>query len=290
MATSAIFRNLVQLACGPGQEIMLPLPYYPMYLVSAILVDAKVTFYNIDYKNSRVDMDSFRRAFDPDRTAMVVLNNPGNPLGNLLHKEEIIEINGIVGGHSFIVNDEVYNNCVFYQEYESPPSYLDERFQPNNIIINSFSKAFRMYTKRVGFAILPEPLIMPMRIMQQHTLLCSDPVNQWGMIEALKDEESPREVLEVYRTRAEYAYDTLHSVGCDPIQSFGGFYIVLDCNRWIRDHGMKDSKELAQDILYRVRVATVPGSDFGISNGLRLSFCNSRYNEAIDRLKDYFLH
>ena len=110
------------------------------------------------------------------------------------------------------------------------------------------------------------------------------------MIEALKDEESPREVLEVYRTRAEYAYDTLHSVGCDPIQSFGGFYIVLDCNRWIRDHGMKDSKELAQDILYRVRVATVPGSDFGISNGLRLSFCNSRYNEAIDRLKDYFLH
>jgi aspartate aminotransferase len=145
-----------------------------------------------------------------------------------------------------------------------------------------------MYTKRVGYAIIPEQLIMPMRIIQQHTLLTADPVNQHGMIEALKNLEAPEELKSIYRDRAEYTYNTLKGTGCNPIKSDGGFYIVLDCEDWIDKKKMKSSKDLARDILEKVYVGTVPGTDFGVPKGLRLSFCNSRYLEAIDRLYDYF--
>ena len=145
-----------------------------------------------------------------------------------------------------------------------------------------------MYTKRVGFAILPEELQRNLRVMQQHTLLCTDPCYQDGMIAALEDEESPQELNRLFRSRAEYTTQCLKGTGCEPISAEGGFYAMLRCEDWIAAHGFASSKELARDILEKVHVAVVPGTDFGAPNDLRLAFCNDRYNEGIDRLRKYF--
>ena len=216
-----------------------------------------------------------------------MINSPGNPIGNFVSKEEIIEIYKFIDGRSYIVNDEIYNNVCFYDEFECPLSYLDE-YKDNTIVTNGFSKGFRMYTKRVGYAILPQELIMPMRIVQQHTLLTADPVNQYGSIEALKHLDATKELRDIFRQRAEYTYTNLLDTGCSPIKSDGGFYIILDCEEWIRTKNFRDSKDLARDILEAVYVGVVPGTDFGCPWALRLSFCNSRYNEAVDRLHHYF--
>src|SRR5262249_44127509 len=82
--TSPLFRNLFQLLCRPGQEVLIPRPYYCLYKICALLAGARVAFYDIDLRTRRVDLGSFRRAFDPDRTAVVGINNPGNPGGNVL--------------------------------------------------------------------------------------------------------------------------------------------------------------------------------------------------------------
>ncbi len=287
VGTSAVFRNLFQLLSRPGLEILLPQPYYCLYLLSAILSDATIKYYDLDLKTGGIDFDSFNQVFDREKSSVIVLNSPGNPLGNVIPRQDIVRLNDIVAGQAYIIHDEIYNNVVFYDQYESPLTYLN-RYKDAHIITNAFSKGFRMYTKRVGYAIVPEPLIMPVRIMQQHTLLTADPVNQHGMVEALRDLDSPRELMEVYRSRAEYSYNTLKDTGCHPIKAHGGFYVTLDCENWIKEKGFTDSKDLAKDILEKVYVATVPGTDFGIPNTLRLAFCNSRYNEAIDRLRIYF--
>lgn len=288
VGTSALFRNIAQIVCREGQEVLIPRPYYCLYLLSSILAGAKITYYDIDLETGKVDMESFKKNYNPDKTAIVIINTPGNPVGNIVTREDIIAINEIVDCNSYIINDEIYNNVNFYTEYQSPLSYLDEKYKSKNIITNSFSKGYRMYTKRVGFAILPDELVMPMRIIQQHTVLTCDPVNQYAMIEALKDEESPKELCELYKSRAEYTYEKLSGTGCKPLKSEGGFYIVLECTDWINKTGMANSKELAADILNSVYVAVVPGTDFGLPNGLRLSFCSARYNEAVDRLYEYF--
>ena len=145
-----------------------------------------------------------------------------------------------------------------------------------------------MYTKRVGFAILPLELQANLRVMQQHTLLCTDPCYQYGMISALDDEESPAELAKIYKARAKYTTQQLLNTGCEPVAAEGGFYAVLRCASWNQANGFASSKELAHDILNKAHVAVVPGSDFGIPQDLRLAFCNDRYDEGIDRLRSYF--
>ena len=285
--TSPIFRNLFQLISGQGREILLPRPYYALYVYCATLANATIKFYDIDPASMRVDMDSFRKNFSPDQTSLVVINSPGNPLGNIVKPDELRQIYDIVDRQAYILNDEIYNNCLFYEDFRSPLELLPEH-NDITIVTNSFSKAFRMYTKRVGFAILPLELQANLRVMQQHTLLCTDPCYQYGMIAALDDEESPAELAEDYKARAEYTTLQLRNTGCEPIAAEGGFYAVLRCADWNQSHGFASSKELAHDILNKAHVAVVPGTDFGIPQDLRLAFCNYRYDEGIDRLRSYF--
>ena len=285
--TSPIFRNLFQLVSGEGREILLPRPYYALYVYCATLANAAIKFYDIDPVSMRVDMDSFRKNFSPERTALVVVNSPGNPLGNIVNPDELREIYEIVDRQAYVLNDEIYNNCMFYEDFRSPLDLLPE-YNDVTIVTNSFSKGFRMYTKRVGFAILPLELQTNLRVMQQHTLLCTDPCYQYGMIAALDDDESPAELAGIYRSRAEYTTQQLSKTGCEPVPAEGGFYAVLRCEDWNHDSGFASSKELAHDILKKAHVAVVPGTDFGIPNDLRLAFCNERYDEGIDRLRSYF--
>jgi aspartate/methionine/tyrosine aminotransferase len=286
--TSPIFRNLFQVLSRPGDRILIPRPYYCLYKICTLLAGAEVDFYDIDLQTRRVDLDSFRAAFDPKRTAVVVINNPGNPVGNVLSRAEVQGIYDVVADRAFVVNDEIYNNCCFDGEFVCPLSFLPDSSKRVTIVTNGFSKGFRLYTKRVGYAILPDELVMPLRIVQQHTLLTHDPVTQLAMVEALDDLQSPRELCRIYRKRAEYSFERLRGTGCRPIPVEGGFYVVLDCADWIRAGFVADSIELARDILERVKVATVPGTDFGAPDALRLSLCCARFSEGIDRLRDYF--
>lgn len=285
--SSPIFRNIFQLLSGPQLEIMIPRPYYALYLYCAKLAGAEVKFYDIDVHTKRVDMDSFRENFSPERTSLVVINSPGNPVGNVVTIDEMAQIYEIVDSNAYVLNDEIYNNVMFYEEYQSPLKVLNQ-YKDITIVTNSFSKGYRMYTKRIGFGILPEDLQKNLRVIQQHTLLCTDPCYQYGMIAALDDEESPEELNRLYRLRAEYTTQHLTGTGCEPIAAEGGFYAVLRCKQWNAAHGFVSSKELARDILEKVHVAVVPGTDFGMPDDLRLAFCNDRYNEGVDRLRNYF--
>src|SRR5439155_7796300 len=132
-------------------------------------------------------------------------------------------------------------------------------------------------------------LVMPMRIVQQHTLLTHDTVTQYAMIEALRDRESPRELTRIHQDRAEYGVSRLEGTGCRPIPVDGGFYLLLDCSAWLESGKAQDTMELARDILARAKVATVPGTDFGVPQALRLSLCCARWHEGIDRLREYFV-
>ena len=285
--SSPIFRNLFQLLSGPEYEIMIPRPYYALYMYCAKLAGATIKFYDIDINTKRVDIESFQRNFSSERTSLVVVNSPGNPVGNIVTPDELRKIYEIVNHQAYVLNDEIYNNTMFYDEFHSPLEILPDH-RDMTIVTNSFSKGFRMYTKRVGFAILPTELQTNLRVIQQHTLLCTDPCYQYGMIAALADEANPAELTAVYRDRAKYTTNRLEGTRCTPIGAEGGFYAILRCEEWNKAMGFASSKELARDILNKVHVAVVPGTDFGVPHDLRLAFCNDRYNEGIDRLHDYF--
>ncbi|BBI31851.1 pyridoxal phosphate-dependent aminotransferase [Cohnella abietis] len=285
--TSSIFRNLFQLLLNHEDEVLLPSPYYSLYNFSALLAGAKIRYYLIDEQSMSVDMSSFRANLTP-RTKVVVINSPGNPLGNIITKEEMLEIDTLVNGQAVIIHDEIYANMSFDSQPIS--SVQLENTRSAFITTNAFSKGHRMYARRVGYCIVPEQLIEPLTVIQHHTLLTLDPVVQYGAIAALDLHEEVEVLVGLYRDRRNYTVESFEPVpDVKVLHSNGGFYITLDCSSYIEKQGMADSLELATQIIESTYVAVVPGSDFGMPSSLRLSFSSSKYKEGIDRLVQYFI-
>lgn len=286
VGTSTIFRNLFYLFLEKGDEVLLPMPYYSLYHFSALLVRAKIKYYRIDLDTMRLDRESFKANFTP-KTRLVVINSPGNPLGNILNRDELHFIDSVVNGQAPIINDEVYDNMCFD---EQSPSVMElKKTKSVFITTNSFSKAYRMYTRRVGWCIIPEELITPMTVIQDHTLLTTDPICQFGAIKALDFQDEVEHIRTLYKGRRDYTVETFKKVkDVRALKAEGSFYFSLDCKDFMDKHGIASSLDLAKKIMAATQVATVPGSDFGLPQTLRLSYSCHRYNEGIDRLKDFF--
>jgi aspartate/methionine/tyrosine aminotransferase len=283
--TSSIFRNLFQILAAPGDEVLLPLPYYSLYSFCSQLVNAKTRYYQIDLDHLELDLDSFEQNFT-EKTKIVVINTPGNPLGNVLTEADLTAIDQIVAGRAVIINDEIYSNTYFDEPSRSVLQL--KNMKSTFVTTNAFSKAYRMYTRRVGYCIVPEELEVPLTVIQHHTLLTLDPVVQYGALEALKHEGDVEALTATYRSRRNYTIEKFNGVGVRALPAKGSFYLTLDCTDYIRDRDIDTSLDLAQQIIRATNIATVPGSDFGIPKTLRLSYSTSKYKEGIDGLVDFF--
>ncbi len=286
VGTSTMFRNLFALLSGPGDEVLLPLPYYPLYRFSAMLAGATVRYYRIDPETMRLDLDSLRAQMGP-RTRAVVVNSPGNPLGNVLTKDELLALDRAVDGKAAIISDEIYGNVCFDGDAPSLAALPDTRSPV--IVTNAFSKGYRMYARRVGYAVVPDELVEPLTVIQHHTLLTTDPIPQFGALVALDRPQDVAELTATYRARRDYTVRRFAGVdGVRALPARGSFYLTLDCAGFMRRRGLQTSLDLAAAIMQKTHVATVPGSDFGMAETLRLSFTSARYEEGIDRLVSFF--
>ncbi len=294
VGSSLIFRNLCALLCnaggegagggGTGGEIVIPRPYYSLYLYSAVLAGARVRSYDIDPFTCAIDLGSLAAAMS-DVTRAVVICSPGNPLGNVLTTADLESIDAIVDGRAVIISDEIYRNMAF----DGPVPSLGSLPAPRSpvVVTNAFSKGFRMYARRVGYAVVPAQYVPALSAVQDHTLLTTDPVAQFGALEALRHLDEVESLRALYRKRRDYAMERLSGVSTvRPIRPSGSFYLTVDVSGVLRP-GESD-RSLARAILAATHVATVPGSDFGLPGTLRLSFSASQFDAAVDRLARYF--
>jgi len=287
--TSPFYKDLFRLLIEDGDEIMLPQPYYSVYYVCGLLAGAKIKYYAIDPDTLKIDMDDFKQKYDPLKTKFIVTCSPGNPFGNIISKNEYKAILDLISGYTYIIADEIYRNTGFNGRVPSMLDVVSEKKRQQLIVTNSFSKGFRMYTARVGFSILPDELLSSYRVLLQHTLLTTNPAEQFACIEALNHLDEVEKLTSTYKDHNHYTVDSLaHNVDLDVIPAEGGFYIVIDCKRFMQKHRVATSFDLAKDILINTGVAVVPGSDFGLSTGIRISFTHLRFIEGIDRLTSYF--
>lgn len=284
--TSSIFRNLFALFTDSEDEVLLPMPYYSLYRFSALLTGANIRYYKIDLSTRKLDMRSFRENFT-DKTKIVVINTPGNPLGNVISDEEFYELDGIVDGRAVFINDEIYSNVYFDEKNKSVMNLKNTKSV--FITTNAFSKAYRMYSRRVGYCIVPDEIVEPLTVIQHHTLLTVDPVVQFGAIAALEKQDEVEYLVKLYRDRRDYTMARLGGLELiEPVFSEGGFYITVDCEGFMRKFNYQSSLSLAEKLLESKSVAVVPGSDFGLPYTIRLSFSSDRYNEGIDLVREFF--
>jgi aspartate aminotransferase len=284
VGTSTLMRNLCCLLAHDGGEVLLPRPYCPLYLYSAALAGAEVTFYDIDLVTGCIDHSSLRSGLS-GATRIVILNSPGNPLGNRLTMADLRQVDEAIDGRAVIVSDEIYRNICFDEEAPSMGALGDARSPV--VVTNAFSKGFRMYARRVGYAVVPREFVHPLTTMQDHTLLTTDPVPQFGALEALRHLDDVDDLRRLYAGRRDYAVKRLSEAGVvRPIRSEGSFYLTVDVASQLGD-GETD-RSLTESILNATHVATVPGSDFGLPGSIRLSYSAPAFENAIDRLAIYF--
>jgi aspartate/methionine/tyrosine aminotransferase len=284
VGTSTLIRNLCCLLAHDGGEVLLPRPYYPLYLYSAALAGAPVRFYDIDLVTGCIDFSSLRSSLS-GATRIVILNSPGNPLGNRLTLADLRQVDEAVDGRAVIVSDEIYRNMYFDDEAPSMGA-LGDTTSPV-VVTNAFSKGFRMYARRVGYGVVPGKFVHPLTTMQDHTLLTTDPIPQFGALEALRHLDEVETLRLLYASRRDYAVKRLSGVATvRPFRAEGSFYLTVDITAYLAD-GESD-RSLTEDILRATHVATVPGSDFGLPGTIRLSYSAARFENAIDRLAAYF--
>ena len=286
--TSPFFLMLYQLLLDPGEEVLLPLPYYPPYFANTVIARVTAAFYSI--RDGRIDLDEFERNFKPGKTKLVILNSPGNPFGNVVSQREIERVLQIVDGRAAVISDEIYDGLVYDGGF-CPTLGVARAGKDLVIVLNGFSKIHHMYTRRLGYAIVPPMLREPMLRFQRHNIVCVDPVTQFAGIVSLK---TKRELLEgevkqeiaLYKNRLEVSKGVLRDTALKVIEPAGSFYVPVDVSAYV-PRVFKSSLDMAQALLEKAHIAVTPGEDFGRNDFFRIGLTSDRITVGMERMRDF---
>ncbi|MHB8949282.1 MAG: pyridoxal phosphate-dependent aminotransferase [Rhodoferax sp.] len=286
----------LQLAClalvESGDEILMPDPSYPCNRHFVAAADGKaVLIPTTAAERFQLSADKVQAAWGP-KTRGVLLASPSNPTGTSIAPSELRRIHQVVnnkGGITLV--DEIYLGLSFDQQYGQTALALDD----NIISINSFSKYFNMTGWRLGWLVVPEPLVPVIERLAQNLFICPSTIAQYAALACFESDS----LLEYERRRAEfkarrdYFIPALNALGLTvPVMPDGAFYAWADCSAACRAKGLKDSWDLSFDLMQHAHVAVTPGRDFGQAdahNFIRFSTASSmsQLHEAIARLKAY---
>jgi len=285
----------LQLAClaliDAGDEILMPDPSYPCnrHFVSA--ADGKAVLLPTNAAGRyQLSADQVAAAWT-GKTRGVLLASPSNPTGTSIAPEELRRIHSVVqerGGITLV--DEIYLGLSHDARFGQTALGLDDQV----ISINSFSKYFNMTGWRLGWLVVPEALVPVVERIAQNLFICPSTVAQHAALACFEDAsiaEFERRRAE-FKARRDYFIPALNALGfLVPEMPDGAFYAWADCSQICSKLGIRDSWDLAFEIMHRAHVAVTPGRDFGSADThrfLRFSTASSMDNlhTAIARLRE----
>lgn len=275
---------LVALSCllECGEEVVLSDPHYacyPNFVQFLEGIPKNVPVFEEDGFQYRPE--AIKAALTP-KTKAILINSPANPTGNLLEVQRMQEIADL---GCWVLSDEIYHGLVYEGEVHSMLEFTDRC-----IVFNGFSKLFAMTGWRLGYMIVPKPLIRPMQKILQNFFISANSVAQAGGYAALTDSRVAADVKamrETYDQRRKFMIARLREMGFGiTVEPTGAFYVFANARRFT-----KDSYRFAFDVLEHAKVGITPGVDFG-TNGegyVRFSYANSLKNieEGLQRLESY---
>jgi aspartate/methionine/tyrosine aminotransferase len=284
----------LQLAClaliEAGDEVLMPDPSYPCnrHFVSAAEGRA-VLIPTTAAERFQLSADKVEAAWGP-QTRGVLLASPSNPTGTSIHPSELRRIHEVVTRHGGVtLIDEIYLGLSHDAAFGKSALAIDE----NIISINSFSKYFNMTGWRLGWLVVPESLVEVIERIAQNLFICPSTLAQHAALacfetESLLEYERRRTA---FKARRDFFIPALQAMGLSvPVMPDGAFYAWADCAEVCRKLGVKDSWDLAFEVMQRAHVAVTPGRDFGTADMgryLRFSTANSmaQLQESVRRLQ-----
>ena len=289
------FYNLCQALLNPGDEVLIPAPYWVSYPDMAILADAKPTIIETGSdQNFKISPEQLREHIS-DKSRLVVLNSPSNPTGVCYTEAELKALGDVLKDYPEIViaSDDMYEHILWADEPYKTIAQVCPELNSRIITLNGVSKAYSMTGWRIGYAAGPQELISAMTKIQSQSTSNACSISQAAALEALNGDQSCiQEMLTAFKKRHDYIVAALNEIpGIKAIKSQGAFYSFPNVEGLINQtESVNNDVELSAYILEKAEVALVPGSAFGAPGYVRLSFATSMENlqESIARIKKLF--
>lgn len=283
---------LFQAIIDPGDEVLLPAPYWVSYqeqvrLANGHAVDVEP---NADLKVTPTELEQVVTA----KTKALVLNSPQNPSGVVYTPAELKAIGDWAVAHDlWIVSDEIYGHLVYDQPAPEPTMLtLGADVAAHTIVINGVSKTYAMTGWRIGYAVAPRNIAKAMTQLLAHMTGNPAAVSQVAALAALSGEQdSVVQMRNSFKDRRDRLYAELQKVPGFKLayKPAGAFYLFPDVSEAMAMKHCATSQELVNEILDQAHVAVVAGEAFGLANHLRLSYATSQaeLTKAVERLMTF---
>lgn len=284
----AIF-NLMQALVNPGDEVIVPVPYWVTYKDVINYSGGKCVFVETDEAEGfRLTAAMVERHITP-KTRMVIVNSPSNPSGAVLDREEFIRIHELTASRGvYLLTDECY--CRFLYDSEPYSVAAVPGAKDTVLVAGSLSKTYAMTGWRIGFSLTPAPIAKAMLKLQSHSTSNPTSIAQKAGVEALRGpQDSVDAMLAEYRTRRDYVLQRLRAIpGVTCAEPRGAFYAYPNIGVALNG-GTKTSSEFAERLLHEAKVAVVAGEAFGTARHIRISYATSmgELERGLDRIRDF---
>ncbi len=285
----AIF-NLIQALVDPGDEVIIPVPYWVTYKDVVNYAGATCVFVETDETNGfEVTAKLLEKHITP-KTKLLIINSPSNPSGAVVPEAEFRKILELTAKHGiYLMTDECY--CQFV--YEGKPFSIASVSGAKDAVVvaGSLSKTYAMTGWRVGFALAPAPIISAMAKLQSHSTSNPTSISQKAGLEAMQGpQDSVGEMLAEYRKRRDFVIGRLEKIpGFTIGMPKGAFYAYPNISVAYGSGRVKNSMEFASRLLEEAHVALVPGEAFGTRDHVRISYATSmtELERGLDRIHSF---
>jgi aspartate aminotransferase len=279
--------NTVLATCGPGDEVIIPAPYWLSYPEMVKLAGARpVIVPTTDATEFKLTPEQLRAAIT-DRTRLLILNSPSNPTGTVYTPAELRALGEVcLERDVLIMSDEIYEHLLYDGAVHQSMASFSPAHYAHTIVVHGFAKAWSMTGWRLGFLAAPEPVARAIDAIQSHSTSNPTSFAQKGAVAALTGPQDHLKVwLAEFAKRRTYAHQRLNAMpGISCVNAKGAFYLFPN----IACTGLK-SAEFCARLLDEEKVAAVPGIAFGADDYIRLSYATSMTNieKGLDRLERF---
>lgn len=288
-AKNAITNALLAIL-NPGDDVLVPKPYWVSYPEMIKLVNANPVFIETNKENEfKLTKDILEKSIT-SKTRMLFLNNPSNPTGAVYSKEELLEIaNVCIKNNIYILADEIYERICYKDKFVSIAS-LSNDIKNITITINGFSKSFAMTGLRIGYSASNKEISKAISTIQGHLVSHPSITSQYIAYGALKDcSDSINDMVDIYRSRRNKVVDILNQCNkLNYVTPDGAFYTFIDLSMVKNNLNYTDSFsiEFCNKLLDEYEVAAVPGIAFGMDDYIRISYAcsESSFTEGLKRI------
>ncbi|PWU04267.1 MAG: pyridoxal phosphate-dependent aminotransferase [Terriglobia bacterium] len=284
--------NTMQALINPGDEVVIPVPYWVTYKDVVNYAGGKCVFIQTHEERGFALTAPMVEAHLTPQTKIVLINSPSNPSGAVVDRTDFEQIFRLTSERGiYLMTDECY--CQFL--YDSEPFSIASLpgAKQTVLVAGSLSKTYSMTGWRIGFGLMPAEIISAMTKLQSHSTSNPTSFAQKAAVEALAGpQDSVRAMLAEYRRRRDFVINRLRAIpGVSCAEPRGAFYAYPNMGVVLGKNGIENTLHLAERLLSEAKVAVVPGEAFGTERHVRLSYATSmkELERGLDRIHEFIV-